>query len=212
MDPFNQECRAYGRLKEEGRLNLVVPAHGYLLLTRQQEVEITKRISGRDDADLWNREEENESLPLRAIVKDLATDTQPFAAGQVPSLWNDMQEFHRSGILVRDPTVANYMGGRLIEFSRSWTTPHPAFIDLHPKALDKELRRDPLRLHTSIAEFSLGEQWDWDELDVPEELDNCIDGKGEPDKHGVDPRRYDWQIREKYFTEESLKAYLFANG
>lgn len=25
-----------------------------------------------------------------------------------------------------------------------------------------------------------------DELDVPEELDNCVDGKGEPDKYRVD--------------------------
>lgn len=37
LDPFHCECRAYGRLKQENREDLAVRAHGYLLLTYEQE-------------------------------------------------------------------------------------------------------------------------------------------------------------------------------
>lgn len=34
FDPFNCECRVYGRLREEGREDLAVRAYGYLLLSK----------------------------------------------------------------------------------------------------------------------------------------------------------------------------------
>lgn len=37
----------------------------------------------------------------------------------------DMDDLHKLGILVRDVTVSNYLGGKLIDFSRAWTVPHP---------------------------------------------------------------------------------------
>jgi hypothetical protein len=45
MDPFNCECRAYGRLKDENRGDLAVRAHGYLFLTAEQEAEVIERCS-----------------------------------------------------------------------------------------------------------------------------------------------------------------------
>lgn len=83
-DPFNCECRAYGRLAKKNRLDLAVPAHGYLLLTPQQEAEHTPMISGDlehepDDEEplgslngerTWSRWEEHRGQPIRAIVKE----------------------------------------------------------------------------------------------------------------------------------------------
>jgi hypothetical protein len=33
MDPFNNECRVYGRLKETNKEHLAIECHGYLIFT-----------------------------------------------------------------------------------------------------------------------------------------------------------------------------------
>lgn len=58
LDPFNCECRAYGRLKQEGCEDLAVRAYGYVLLTREQERIVTEAL-GEEWVD-W----ENHSKPL----------------------------------------------------------------------------------------------------------------------------------------------------
>ncbi|KAK0713735.1 kinetochore Sim4 complex subunit FTA2-domain-containing protein [Lasiosphaeria miniovina] len=95
-DSFNCECRAYGRLKERGREDLAIPAQGYLLLTSRQE-----DLLGYGN-DFWNRTAEyknRDKHPIRAIVKDLATEMIPFREVQVGSLWRDAHELHQLGIL-----------------------------------------------------------------------------------------------------------------
>lgn len=42
LDPFNCECRAYGRLKQDDGENLAVRAHGFIILTREQERAVTE--------------------------------------------------------------------------------------------------------------------------------------------------------------------------
>ncbi|KAK4153593.1 hypothetical protein C8A00DRAFT_15206, partial [Chaetomidium leptoderma] len=72
FDPFNCECRAYARLNAEGRQGLAVHAHGHLILTPQQEVEITGRTSctnsdaSDDGGDPWGRMEDHYGVPVRA--------------------------------------------------------------------------------------------------------------------------------------------------
>lgn len=51
LTPFRCECRAYGRSKQEGREDLAVKSHGYLLLTREQEIKVTEAM-GVDDEQL----------------------------------------------------------------------------------------------------------------------------------------------------------------
>ncbi len=220
-DPFNCECRAYGRLLAEQRTDLAVRAHGYLLLTPDQEAEITTAVSSEPyipDIDrpilngrgVWARQEENRYLPIHAILKDLVPDdTEPFTPDQMDGMWRDLQDLHRLGILVRDVRVGNYLGGKLIDFSRAWTAPHPRFVFMDKKTVDAECVRDPHYLREGIIDYARVVGWDWetDEAAMPEGLDECDLEEEGADPFGVDPRLYAWWELEGGL-EEGARALL----
>ncbi|KAK4148866.1 kinetochore Sim4 complex subunit FTA2-domain-containing protein [Chaetomidium leptoderma] len=214
FDPFRCECRAYGRLKEECREDIAVRAHGYLFLTPEQELEVAKRSTPiqPDDAendDPWGRAEEPlvADRPVHAIVKDLATDNNHFTRDQIDHLWRDLEDFHKLGILVRDVTVSNYIGGKLIDLSRAWTVPHPSLEYIHERYLRQQRRRDPVCLQNCIIDVGIDDGWNLDEVDM-KELDACAIGEGENDGYGIDPRRYDWRKWEDHRTLEATEAFL----
>ncbi|KAH6623928.1 kinetochore Sim4 complex subunit FTA2-domain-containing protein [Chaetomium tenue] len=200
IDPFNCECRAYGRLKEENREHLATPAHGYLLLRPDQELEITKLIVGPDHTPeedaraqggrIWNRHEEHRSLQIRAIVKDIAKGTDPFATADVPKMWSDLEALHAVGILVHDVHAYNYIGGKLIDFSRAWTTPHPGYVALDPDDVADEIVADPEGLNQAV-EWGREQGWVDADVVVPEDLAKCAAGEG-PNQYGTDPKLYNW--------------------
>jgi hypothetical protein len=222
FDPFSCECRAYGRLKQEGREELAIQAHGYLLLSPQQEAEVDRRATGtkRPPADYkkeldgdnpWGRYEEHRHLPVRAIVKDLASPQDPFTRDQVPRIWRDLEDLHRLGILVRDINVFNYIGGKIIDFSRAWTTPHPFPSAMHPYHVQKALQGDPLDLNTAFIEWGTERDWNWDI--IPGTLLECASGKGRNGPYGINPSRYHWQKWEKdpAAVEVFMAQEIFAN-
>jgi hypothetical protein len=196
LDPFNSECRAYGRLQDEDRQDLAVKAYGYLLLTPQQEAEIAERARGiyypypadpdahLDGTNPWNRWEEHRGVPVRAIVKEFVTTQEPFSSAQVPDLWKDLEDLHGLGILVRDIGVGNYTDGKLIDFSQSWTMPHPCLEYISPRWLREERQTDPLSLDGAIVDWGIEKGWNWDEVDRPQELQDCASGEGENDRYG----------------------------
>lgn len=153
FDPFNAECRVYDRLKEESRQDLAVRAHGYLLLTPEQEFEVIKRSAQthpddpdpEDNPDPWYRMDEPlvHDSPVHAIVKDLATEPNPFSADQVSHMCSDLEDLHRLDILGRDIKIANYLGGKLVDFSRAWTMPNPSFDRILPRYLRAQRQQDP---------------------------------------------------------------------
>ncbi len=123
FDPFNCECRAYGRLKEANREDLAVKAHGYLVLTPQQEDEVARRVTGctppprasetsnlNSGSNFWARDEQHRRLPVRAIVKALAGPTPPDPA-QSRDMWTDLQALHSLGIFVQDTHGGNSLEG-----------------------------------------------------------------------------------------------------
>ncbi|KAK3291783.1 kinetochore Sim4 complex subunit FTA2-domain-containing protein [Chaetomium fimeti] len=219
FDPFSCECRAYGRLKEENREHLAVRSHGYLLLTPAQELEITRSIAGSEPSrsNIWDRSEEHQHLPIQAIVKDLAESQEPFTAKQVPDMWADLKELHELGILVRDIRIFNYLGGKLIDFSRSWSTPHPGYAALYWADEGEERSGDAHGLNKAVIEWGIGNHWDWDEVVIPDEMVNCASGRG-PNQYGVDPRLYNWLKWEKNpvaasaFLEEHVLEKPVDNG
>jgi serine/threonine protein kinase len=133
---------------------------------------------------------------VHAIVKDLVTYPNPFSAGHVSHMCNDLEELHKLGILVRDIKIDNYLGGKLVDFSQAWTTPNPSFDHIHPLQLQEQRQQDPHMLQECIVDWGLENRWDWDKVDFPQELDACACGKSEKDGYGIDPRRYDWRKRE----------------
>lgn len=81
MDPFYNECRAYGRLNvanQNGKI--AVQCHGYLTIPAAMEVELEKRFN----IVIWDRPSEEydkpvfKRQPFRALVKDLIREEENF--------------------------------------------------------------------------------------------------------------------------------------
>ena len=204
FDPFSCECRAYGRLKQEGREDLAVRAHGYLLLTPRQAAEVEKRSAGpkysqeeyeKNGVDFWGRDPERRHSPVRAIIKELVSPQDPFTPEKVPQIWNDLEDIHKLGILVRDINTFNYLGGKIIDFSRAWTTPHPFRAAMDDYTIRRALSSDPRGLQKAFVEWGMSRGWDWDV--IPEEMMQCTRGKGKDGPYGADPSFYDWLKWEK---------------
>lgn len=169
-----------------------------MLLTPDQE----RRVSEEDNEDYeaevkdldgenqWGRFECHRNEPLRAIVKELVEKGTPdFVSAQVPQMYDDLETLHSLGILVRDINPHNYLGGRLIDFSRSWTMPHPCLLNATDPSICEE-RKDELRQFWNML-------WAWSnrndpDLQVPERLKPYADDILGDNYLGVDPRNYDW--------------------
>lgn len=142
----------------------------------------------------WGRWEEHRGVPVRAIVKELATEYKPFTPAQLQGLWRDLEDLHKLGILARDVSIGNYMGGKLIDFSRSWAMPHPCFESIDPYWMCEERQADPLALDGAILDWAVEARWEQEHVDMmPRELRECASGEGRDDPYCTDPRYYDWR-------------------
>ncbi|KAK7983571.1 hypothetical protein PG989_010973 [Apiospora arundinis] len=146
FDAFSCECRAYGRIREAGLEQYVARCYGYIKLARSdfipllQHTELLERRLGY--------KQRHQGRPFRAIVKEYVK-TDPNIHPPLPNLgtynvrWtnrvfrdaNDakhlirgVKRLQKSGILVRDINSGNVMNGRLVDFSRAWTVPHPVLV------------------------------------------------------------------------------------
>lgn len=138
FDYFNNECRAYGRLKEANREDLTAKCHGYILLTEKTEQrildferarvylphpEFEKYFWGNSRYD-WARKLGVDFLPVRAIVKDFVPGEIGITIPQAPRVFHDMIEMQRLGILVNDVSEGQWVSGQLVDLDRSITSPH----------------------------------------------------------------------------------------
>ncbi|TGJ80567.1 hypothetical protein E0Z10_g8203 [Xylaria hypoxylon] len=127
LDPFYAECRAFGLLVEKERDDeLAVRCHGYVFLSDALERQIEHQFGIRD----WNRKAEHESSQLRAIVKDYIVWKSLRHRKSFEAMRNNLKELNKLGIYNMDVREANYLGGRLFDFSIAITFPH---ISLWPK-------------------------------------------------------------------------------
>lgn len=134
--PFNAECRAYARLKEVGKENLAVQCHGYVTLTDAQEKEIADRFGIDDWWEYSEGDKSHQGLPLWAIVKDLLVDEPDALTPRLArKMIRDLNELHRSGIIVNDIKEDAYIRATLVDLSRAITVPHISF--------DRSLGFDP---------------------------------------------------------------------
>lgn len=117
LEPFSRECRAYGRLKQEGLEDIAVQAYVYVLLTPDQERRVTetpdedyeddRALGGEakvlDGDNQWERYECHRHEPLRAIVNEFVDESIPdFVSAQVPQIYDDLENLHSLGILIGD--------------------------------------------------------------------------------------------------------------
>ncbi|RTE82170.1 hypothetical protein BHE90_003312 [Fusarium euwallaceae] len=144
--PFNQECRAFGRLKEVNHEHLAVKVHGYVLLKVDQALEVKMRNA------LLKMPREPKTPPktaasllitssgvVKGIVKDWVepakyreeSDIPPHKIDNIlcvshfPRMLEELHQIHRCGIVIRDLSISQYVNGILVDFSMAWTMPHP---------------------------------------------------------------------------------------
>ncbi|KAL8739396.1 MAG: hypothetical protein Q9190_007804 [Brigantiaea leucoxantha] len=130
MDPFYNECRAYGRLVEKG-LNgkVAVRCHGYTTLPPEKEEELAQKFGVYE----WYRPDEDyaKALPkrlvFRALVKDFVREDVPLTHKVVVKMLRDLKTMREAEIYNMDIYARNYKGGLLIDFSIAMTAPHYLF-------------------------------------------------------------------------------------
>ncbi|KAK8115799.1 hypothetical protein PG984_012301 [Apiospora sp. TS-2023a] len=143
MHPFNCEARAYARLKEANKEHITVPCYGYIMLNQEQQAILRAKDTAHSWTDDWCYHKVHAGQPLKALVKefiDFKNLTRPDLDNNlniqllVPAidshktartLFNNMATLHRLGILQRDINASNVVKGRFLDFSCSWTKPHP---------------------------------------------------------------------------------------
>ncbi|KAH6851107.1 kinetochore Sim4 complex subunit FTA2-domain-containing protein [Chaetomium sp. MPI-CAGE-AT-0009] len=215
FDPFNCECRAYGRLKEESCEDLAIKAYGYLLLTPEQETGLARKVTGESDPrelnrlNFWRRHEQHRGLPVRAIVKELVP-SEALTPNHVQGMWADLKSLHSLGIFVRDTHGGNWLGGKLVDFSRSWTMYHPALVQIHDRTLQDLILEELQDLLDHY--YFLANSYATRTIVIPHDLETfCSDCTAE---YKSLPRAYNWLKWEK--NADAAKAYteerLFERG
>ena len=203
FDPFNCECRAYGRLGEEKREHLAVKAYGYLLLTPQQETDLSQKVTGESSLlphanagklngyNFWRRHEQHRGLSVRAIVKELVP-REALNPNQAQGMWAGLQALHSLGIFVGDTHGGNYLGGKLADFSRSWTMYHPAMVQIYDSALQELMLNELQHLldYCYVLRNSLSKM-----ITIPQDLEAFC--SGHIAKYKNLPRAYNWLRWEK---------------
>ncbi|KAF4960611.1 hypothetical protein FSARC_10425 [Fusarium sarcochroum] len=139
---FNNECRAYGRLKELGREHLAIKAHGYLCVYLKGKILDQFNAAVREA--FPDRSYDMQSLlyhddpdvPVMAIVKDwvqdhrlpntskLPRETVERQMSHLPRMLRNIRQLHKCGIVVRDLKDVQYYDGQLGDLSHAWTIPH----------------------------------------------------------------------------------------
>lgn len=124
----------------------------------------------------------------------MSEETTDFVSAQVPQMYDDVETLHSLGILIRDIHPGNYLDGKLIDFSRSWTMRHPCLERAADESFS-ELRQEELREFLTMLEAWANNN-DPD-LEIPERLVPRFEKPFGEDNLGVDPRDYDWRKWER---------------
>lgn len=159
MTRWSGSRASVGRLKELGKEHLAVRAHGYLLIDQEHERELTGSYTNSEAVE-WDRCYTNPpDTPLHAIVKDFIDAEVHISPQLAPQMLRDFHKIHRCDILVRDCRAPNYLDGKLVDFSKSWTVPH-IMLDMRIRGTQKAIDDELADVETSFD--VMVERWDED--------------------------------------------------
>lgn len=101
-----------------------------------------------------------ERQSFRAIVKDLIEDQTSFTELMIGRMLRDLKSLRRMALFVRDVKESNYKGGKLVDFSVSWTAPHIMLSDrlFNDEDIEQEIDWE-LRLFDNMIEDSKIPTW-----------------------------------------------------
>ena len=137
-DPFFAECRAYGRINEwrkQGKLtyDIAILCHGYIYLDEKYRKTLEDLGVVLDEESLASQPPAS-LPPIRAILKELASDDSGVNADTAYSVLRSIKKLHSLGIYNRDVRADNFRDGLLVDFGRSRTTPH-CYLEDKPREL-----------------------------------------------------------------------------
>ncbi|KAI1387201.1 kinetochore Sim4 complex subunit FTA2-domain-containing protein [Hypoxylon trugodes] len=188
-EPFNCECRAYGRLREAGYEDLVTKCYGYVLLNEEQEHAAKKFFCGLDDLadldDINNRLEieypgddwveprkrfllkDGREAPVRCIIKEFGQGTK-LTTRLARKLLKDIIKLQQLGIIDLDLADRQIINGKISDFSCAVTLPHfpLSLADLGPGPRGKD------NLELEIFCTCISDYWDFDQMICEWNLDN----------------------------------------
>lgn len=145
MEPFNNECRAYGRLHESGHEDVAIRCFGYVLLDEEHERALMTKFNldmdGCFNGDIYNTDngeqrrrflgKDDRPPPLRCIVKALGHDLllvddqiDCFRGGKARRWLRDIIKLQKLGIMNFDPAIVQFVDGKITDFSTAITMPH----------------------------------------------------------------------------------------
>lgn len=175
LDPFNSECRAFGRLHESGHSELAVECYGYVLLDEDHERALRDRFPGRKLEKLFQDNPGSRRRgfltkggrppPIRAIVKEFGTGMDRLRNRQMSKALKDMIQLHQLGIIGIDVAKRQFINGKLCDFSTAMTTPHFAMNpELNPLLTPLGISRMEFDLFLfSADDFGAFDEmiWEW---------------------------------------------------
>lgn len=157
-EPFNAECRAFGRLQETNHEELAIRCHGYVLLDQENEAAMMAKCNldkwrfngdgdfcGYEEGEVENRlrfvGEKGRPPPFRCIVKDFGAviddeeETSPhFSQRTARQMLQVTIKLHKLGIIDHDARICNLVDEKFSDFSTAITTPHfMTSPELNPK-------------------------------------------------------------------------------
>ncbi|CAK7227114.1 hypothetical protein SCUCBS95973_006433 [Sporothrix curviconia] len=139
-EPFNAECRAFGRLHEAGYPELALPCYGYILLDEENERRLQDKFnlefngdSEYSEEDMRGRflgEQSGKPPPIRCILKAFGythsrdDQTTNFPVPLVRRLIRETTQLQQLGIFYHDMRLENLVNDKLGDFSTAITVPH----------------------------------------------------------------------------------------
>ena len=161
MDPFYNECRAFGRIIE-ANLNGKIAVHcfGYITIPAEKEEELRQRFN----VGAWgwpvedSAKEGNQREPFRAIVKELIRHDTPFTEKLFKKILRDLKRMRRLGVYPMDVEARNYKGGLLLDMGVAMTNPHFLF-DIKPAWQVRYFQLDDLTKYENMARDSGVSKW-----------------------------------------------------
>lgn len=199
-EPFNAECRAFGRLKESGHEDLAITCYGYLLLDEAHERTLMDRFKlsfdGNMDMAGWYDDLRPRFLcrrtgkppPIRGILKGLGTaglvnDPPNLTVNQAKRILRDTIKLQQLGIISLDVRRDQLIDNRFCDFSVAITVPH--FLttpELNPSL-------SPVQKSKMLREafmYSISDYWNFEQM-LMEAMDEKLQTSNLYDKVPVFP-------------------------
>lgn len=173
-EPFNCECRAFGRLQEAGYQDLATRCFGYLLLDKEHERTMMDQFShlqlefngnmdepGYEDMRSRFPGKYGRDPPIRGIVKEFGRCDQDLTTPLAKKLLQDVIKLQQLGIINIDVAHRQIISGKFTDFSTTITVPH----FLTNPSMNPHLNSDQVSaMEFEAFQLSSMDYWSFDEM------------------------------------------------